>query len=207
MRLRAPVPIASALAIAITIQAMSAEPARAQTPRSVFRAVMVHGDAVPVAFLIHDEAAAGCLWFFTYNFYEKLAALPPATTTATVVLSFFTAAELPESSGDQSLAAAQVAPGRATFHTRVHLAKPDEPVHLQFRKAREGQFLSRMELHSAAEPYLARHGIPTRLDADGAPLVRRFAREEMRTARTTLDRNIGSSMPACTILAPAPGGA
>jgi hypothetical protein len=165
-----------------------------------FRAVLVHGDAVARPFLIEEKASARCLWFFTYNFYSQLEGQPKESDVPTVTLSFLTSEEWAE------LKAATPELGQASpwdaaaFHTRVHLALPDGQPHVQYQKPYDAGFVSRMQLQVAAEPYLARHRIPTRRTKDGTPVVRRFSDSELHAAVAALRAAGLDAMPECTLL-------
>jgi hypothetical protein len=165
-----------------------------------FRAVLVHGEAVARPFLIEEEASAACLWFFTYNFYSQLESQPKESGVPTVTLSFLTREEWAELKA-ATLERAHASPwDAAAFHTRVHLALPDGQPHVQYQKPRDAGFVSRMQLHTAAEPYLARHSIPTRRTKDGTPVVRRFSDSELHAAVAALRAAGLDAKPECIVM-------
>lgn len=151
-------------------------------------AVYVHGDAVETPYVLPiEDLGSQCLWVHTYQHYQRLPARSRAPENAPMVtLSFFTRddwAQVPRDGADPRNPPLYL----ARFHTRFFLAPPDVQPYVQFRKeAGLGRFKDRGRMPLASEYYLAHRQIPTRLDRDGRPVVRRFSGDELETVRGAL---------------------
>jgi hypothetical protein len=151
------------------------------------RAAYVHGDAVLAPFIVEETTALpGCLWFHTYNQHLAEAVAPP-DGTPTVIISFFTEESWPARvvrDGTVPLAAQL---DLASFHIRVAPTPPGVRPVVYYRKAAGlGPFVPRGSMPLAGEYYLARLGIPTRLDSASRPVVRQFTDAEVAEARAAV---------------------
>jgi hypothetical protein len=194
--LKAParIPVLGALAIScVCVSQLSG-----QSPAAQFRAAMVHGAGVEQPFILHEDAwAAQCLWFFTYNFYSSQSTAILPDTVAAVTISFINEPEWQEWQGRSSRRSGTDDVPTASWHTRIALAPLNAPVSVQFQKPTSPGFVTRIHLHSAAEPYLALRAIPTRRDTLGRPLVRQYDSETLADLRSELERNLGPYLPQC----------
>ena len=169
-----------------------------QSSAGQFRAALIHGAGVERSFILHDDAwAAQCLWFFTYNFYASQSTAILSDTVASVTISFIDEQAWQEWNAMSSRRSDADDVPNATWHTRIALAPLNGPVPVQFQKPTSPGFVTRIQLHSAAEPYLALRGIPTRRDTLGRPLIRKYQSEDLAELRSELARNLGPYLPQC----------
>lgn len=139
--------------------------------RPQLRAVVVHGELLDGPMYFHEpDIIASCLWAATYNLHGRQTGTPPGRDAPTITFSFVLEAEWEryvDSHGEEPF---DLSPDTARFHTRIWLTPTDggTPTAARRRAPGMGPFEAAHPLDPMAENFLARLGIPTRLEADGS---------------------------------------